>query len=434
MLLNLLKSFSFLAIIFLFLGTAVQGNNDDHLLNIYQTLHQKPELAFQEKNTSKLIATELKKLGYEVTEHVGGYGVVGILKNGLGPTILLRADMDALPVKEETNLPYASKIRMKDNNGQEIGLMHACGHDVHTTVLIGTAEELIKQKANWKGTLILVAQPAEEIGAGAKRMIQDGLFTRFPKPDYALALHVDATLPAGKLGVVEGYAMANVEDFDIIVHGIGGHGGSPHLTKDPIVLTAQIILGLQTIISRETPPGEPAVITIGAVNGGTKSNVIPDQVVLKVNVRSYSDEMRFKLLDSIKRITSNQARAAGIPENLLPTFTTDQDFAPALWNEPNLTKKVKEIFITKFGTENVIDKKPALAGEDFGHFGRTSEKIPICFFWLGAVDPIQYQQSKDNKTNLPTLHSSKFAPSANSTIKTGVQAMTTAVLNLAPTK
>jgi len=282
---------------------------------LYKHLHSHPEISFQEENTAKRIADELTKSGFEVTQKVGGHGVVGVLRNGAGPTILLRTDLDALPVKEQTDLAYASKVRTRDDKGNEVDVMHACGHDIHMTVFVGTARLLAQQvKDKWQGTLVMIGQPAEERVGGAKAMIADGLFTRFPKPDFCLALHVDATLPAGTVGYVEGYAMANVDSMDIIIRGAGGHGAWPHTTKDPIVLAAQTILALQTIVSRETEPIEPAVVTVGSIHGGTKYNIIPDDVRLQLTLRSYSEQVRTNTISSIKRITRGLALAAGVPE------------------------------------------------------------------------------------------------------------------------
>jgi amidohydrolase len=409
-------------------------NNYEYLEAFYEDLHSHPEVSFSEKETSKKIAHELTNLGFEVTQNIGGYGVVGILHNGHGPTIMLRTDMDALPVKEQTGLSYASKVFIKDNTGQEVGVMHACGHDMHMSIFVGTARVLKEMKPNWQGTLMLVAQPAEEKGAGAKKMLEENLYGRFGRPDYAIALHVDATLPAGSIGITDGYAMANVDDVDIQVRGIGGHGAYPHNTKDPIVLAAQIILGLQTIISREIPAGEPAVISVGSIQGGTKNNIIPSDVNLQLTVRSYTDEIREKLLDSIKRVSEGLALSAGLDKEHLPIVKVDEIYTPAVYNDAKLTSTISELVKSWLGDDKLVRKKPSMAGEDFGRYGKTVEKVPICLFWLGAVDGAKYAESKKTGKPLPSLHSDLFAPVPSKTLKTGITTMSALVLNLAPNK
>ena len=399
---------------------------------LYKDLHSHPEISFQEENTAKRIADELTKLGFEVTQKVGGHGVVGVLRNGAGPTLLLRTDLDALPVKEQTDLAYASKVRTRDDKGNEVDVMHACGHDVHMTVFVGTARLLAKPiKDRWQGTLVLIGQPAEERVGGAKSMIADGLFTRFPKPDFCLALHVDATLPAGTVGYVEGYAMANVDSVDIIIRGVGGHGAWPHTTKDPIVLAAQTILALQTIVSRETEPIEPAVVTVGSIHGGTKYNIIPDEVRLQMTLRSYSDQVRSNTIASVKRITRGLAVAAGMPEDRMPIVTLADESASSTYNDPELTQRLAKSFASWLGETKTIRSKPVMGAEDFGMYGRTDDKIPICLYWLGSVDSQRVEESRRSRRSLPSLHSSLYQPAPEPTIKTGVTAMTAAVLELA---
>jgi len=359
---------------------------------LYRDLHSNPELSFREQITSKRLESELRDIGFEVSSYIGGYGIVGILRNGSGPTVLIRTDMDALPIKEQTYLPYASIVRTKDEQWRDVGVMHACGHDVHMTVFIGTARLLTKLKERWQGTLIMIGQPAEEKGAGARAMLGDGLFQRFPIPDYCLALHVAANIPAGKVGYCKGYAMANVDSVDIIIHGIGGHGALPHTTKDPVVIAAQVILALQTIVSREIDPATPAVITVGSIHSGTKHNIISDEARLQITVRSYSEKVRDQLLKSIKRITLGIAQAAG--------------------------------------KNNVVSSKPVMIGEDFALYGRTDPKIPICMYFLGSVKHKQGEGSLPTTESLPSLHSATFAPDAEPTIKTGIKSMTAAVLEL----
>jgi hippurate hydrolase len=344
----------------------------------------------------------------------------------------LRTDLDALPVKEQTGLPYASQARTLDDKGVEVDVMHACGHDVHMAVLVGTARLLTELKERWHGTLVLIGQPAEEKGSGARAMLKDGLYTRFPKPDYCLALHDKADLETGAVGWVEGYAMANVDSVDITIRGIGGHGAWPHKTKDPIVLAAQAVLAFQTIVSREIAPGEPAVVTVGSIHGGTKHNIIPDEVKLQLTLRSYTDEVRQQIIAAIKRITRGLAEAAGLPEDRMPIVVLrDEEFTPATYNDPALTRRVAAALKAWLGESHVRPAKPVMGGEDFSEYGRTQDKIPICLLWLGAVLPERVAESEKTGKPLPSLHSSQFAPVPEPTIKTGVTALTATVLELA---
>ena len=400
------------------------------LLDLYQHLHRHPEISFQEANTAARIADELKQAGFTVTTNVGGHGVVGVLKNGTGPTVLGRTDLDGLPVLEETGLSYASQARTKDDQGKDVPAMHACGHDVHMTSLIGTARVLAALRDRWNGTLVFIGQPAEERVGGAKRMLAEGLFTRFPRPDFCLALHVASDLPAGTVGQTEGYALANADTVDILVRGVSGHGAWPHMTKDPIVLAAQIVLALQTIVSRETSPTDPAVVTVGSIHGGTKHNIIPDEVRLQLTLRSYSDEVREASIAAVKRIARGQALAAGIPEKLLPVVTVSDEGARSTYNDPALTKRVAAAIGRWIGPANVVTKGPVMGAEDFGLFGRTQPKIPICIFWLGTITKESVLESIKLGKTLPSLHSSKFAPVPEPTLKTGVAAMSAAVLEL----
>ena len=401
------------------------------LEQIYRELHAQPELSFREVQTGQRVGVELKKAGAEVTQNVGGHGVVGVLRNGPGAVVLVRTDLDALPVKEETGLPYASTVRTTNDAGTEVNVMHACGHDIHMTSLIGTARLLTALKDRWSGTVVFIGQPAEERGAGARAMLADGLFTRFPKPAYCLALHVNAEMPAGTVGTTEGFILANVDSVDITLRGAGGHGAWPHKTKDPVVLAAQTIVALQTIVSRETDPLDSAVVTVGSVHGGTKHNIIPDEVKLQLTVRSFSDEVRARTLDAIRRITRGQALAAGIPEDRLPIVKIeDKEFTPACYNHPELARRVGGVFKQVFGAANVISRKPSMGGEDFAEYGRTADKIPICLFWLGSVDPARVSEAQRTGQGLPSLHSNKYHPVAEPTIRSGVTAMTAAVLEL----
>ena len=401
-----------------------------YLKDFYTDLHQHPELSFHENRTAEKIANELRSLGFEVTHPVGGTGLVGVLKNGEGPTLMLRTDLDALPVKEQTGLPYASTRQMMDDLGKTVDVMHACGHDVHMTVFVGTARRLVSLKDRWQGTLILVGQPAEERGAGARMMLEDGLFERFPRPDFNLALHVSPELAAGTVGYTKGYAFANVDSVDIAVHGIGGHGAYPHKTKDPVVLAAKIILSLQTLVSREISPLDPAVVTVGSIHGGTKHNIISDRVDLQLTVRSYSNQVKNQLLEGIKRIALSEARAHGLPDSLLPTVKIKNEATPSLYNDPEFTLRMVHVFERTLGKHNVTATDPVMGGEDFARYGRVEPKIPSLMFRLGAVDSALLAKAKEKGEPLPSLHSPLFAPVPEPTIKTGVMAMTSAALEL----
>ncbi len=404
--------------------------NYSYLEKIYKNLHQHPELSFQEEKTSQKLATELRTWGYEVTEKIGGFGIVGVLKNGEGPTVLIRADMDALPIKEETNLAYASTVSTNDITGDHVPVMHACGHDMHMTVWLGTAHALATNKKNWSGTVVFIGQPAEERSGGAKAMLKDGLYEQFPQPDYAIALHVSANLPAGTIGYCPEYAMANVDMLNITIYGEGGHGAYPHTTIDPIVVAAKLILDLQTIVSREVSPLDPAVVTVGSIHGGAKGNVIPNEVELKLTMRSYSDEVRDLLIKRIEEKCIAAAESADLHKELYPKVELLNEFTPSLYNDPSLTERMANVFIQTIGAENVKEVPPVMAGEDFGRYGRTEEDVPIMLYWLGAVDPVKVEEAARTEMPLPSLHSSKFAPLPEPTIKTGVRSMTAAVLHL----
>lgn len=339
--------------------------------------------------------------------------------------------MDALPVVEETGLAYASRVKTRDTQGREVGVMHACGHDMHMTCFVGTARLLSGMKNSWHGTLVMVAQPAEELAGGAKGMLEAGLFRHFPRPDFALALHNDAELESGKVGVCEGSALAGVDSIDLTVRGVSGHGAFPAYTKDPIVLSAQIILALQTIVSRELRSTEPAVVTVGSIHGGTKHNIIPGEVQLQLTVRQYSDEVRGHILKSIDRIAHGEAIAAGIPEDHAPVMKVhEEENLPPTYNQPELTRRVAQAMAAILGADRVVKREPVMGAEDFGFFGRTDEKIPITMFWLGAVSPEKMEESRRLGTRLPSLHSSVFAPVPETTIRTGITAMTAATLDL----
>ena len=403
----------------------------DDLLKLYKHLHTHPELSLQEKESAARMAAELEKLGFEVTTKIGGHGVVGVFKNGTGPTVWVRADMDALPVTEQTGLPYASTVKAKDRSGNEVGVMHACGHDVHMTCFVGTARTLVALKDRWAGTLVFVAQPAEEIGAGARMMIDDGLFKKFPKPDYCLALHADATLPVGMIHYTEGLAMANVDTVDLLIKGKGGHGAAPHTTVDPVVLAAKVIVDLQTIVSRDIEPGDPAVVTVGSIHGGTKHNITPNEVKLQLTVRTTSDKTRDKVLKAIERKAKAQADSAGAPA---PEMKVNLDeYTPATVNDPKLTRRLMDLFGTALGAENIVARKPIMGGEDFGRFAASG--APICMYFLGTIDPERYAASKKPGAKpLISTHNDGYYPLPEPSLKMGVRTMSLAVMELMGSK
>jgi hippurate hydrolase len=400
-----------------------------NLVEIYTDIHRNPELSLQEERSSAKLAKELDKLGFEVTTKVGGTGVVGVLKNGPGPTILVRTDMDALPVVEQTGLPYASKATMRDKLGREVGVMHACGHDIHMTCWIGTARVLTSMKDKWSGTLVFIGQPAEEVGMGARLMLQDGLYKRFPKPDFCLALHCDSLLEVGHINFTEGLAMANVDSIDVLVKGKGGHGAAPHTTIDPVVLAAKIILDLQTIISRERNPIEPAVITVGSIHGGTKHNIIPNEVKLQLTVRTTTDAMRKHVLEGIERVCKAAAMSARAPE---PELTIHHDeFTPKLVNESKLTRKTVGLFKEVLGEDKLHERPAMMGGEDFSRFA-DGGNVPVFMYFLGTIDADRVAAAKkEGGKPLPSMHSDSYYPVPEPSIRIGVKTMSLAVLNLA---
>jgi amidohydrolase len=406
---------------------ALLGSESDSLEALYKHLHANPELSNQEKQTAARIATELKTAGFDVTTGIGGTGLAGVMRNGAGRTVMVRTDLDGLPVIEKTGLPYESKARAKTADGADAGVMHACGHDMHMTAFIGTARLLAKLKDRWRGTLVMIAQPAEEIGAGAKAMLDDGLFTRFPRPDFALALHNDAALEAGRIGYREGFTFANVDSVDVTIRGVGGHGAYPNTTKDPVVIAAQFVMALQTIVSREVRPLDSAVVTVGSIHGGSKHNIISDQVDLQLTVRTYSDAVREQALTSIRRIAQGVARTAGVPPERDPIVKLrDTEYTPALYNDPALVRRLVPVWRALLGEANVVEREPEMAGEDFARYGRVEPKIPIAMFRLGTIDAARMKSGQP----LPSLHSPLFWPAPRPTIETGVKAMTAAVLEL----
>lgn len=400
------------------------------LVALYEDLHAHPELSFQETETARKLADRARALGFVVTEGVGKTGVVAVMENGPGPVVMLRADMDGLPVIEQTGLPYASKVRAVAQNGTETGVMHACGHDTHMTAWIGTAQQLAARKGDWSGTLIMILQPAEEIGQGAKAMLDDGLFTRFAKPDYVLAFHDAAQFPAGQIGYSKGFALANVDSVDIVVPGVGGHGAYPHTAKDPIVIASSIVMRLQTLVSRELNPTDSAVVTVGSFQAGAKHNIIPDEARLQLTVRSYEDKTRQHLLDGIARIARAEAMAAGMPDDKLPRVTVQDPYTPATFNTPEFTDQVMAGLKPRF--EGRIMETPAvMGGEDFSRFYRADKaNLESLIFWVGGVPKDQWDKAQKGEITLPSLHSPFWAPDAPVVIATATEAMTAATLEL----
>jgi hippurate hydrolase len=409
------------------------------LVSTYKALHAAPELSHHEDQTAALLARELHGFGYDVTEHVGkypkpewqGHGIVAVMKNGAGPTVLVRADMDALPVEEQTGLPYASHVHTKNDAGLDVGVMHACGHDIHVTTLIGTAKLLAAMKDQWHGTLVLIGQPSEETIDGARAMLADGLYSRIPRPDYALALHDSSDLEVGKISYTPGYALASSTAVEVTIRGRGAHGSRPEVSKDPIVLAAEFIMAIQTIVSRENSPFDPAVVTVGSIHGGTKGNIIPDDVHLQLTVRTYKEEVRQHILASLDRIAKGVALAGGVPEDRAPIVKASENEAtPATYNDPALTAREAAALRKGLGPENVIEDKPVMGSEDFGLFGLEGHQIPTLMLRVGAIDADRIANSQRTGVPLPSLHSALFWPVPEPTIRTGVKAMTLAVLEL----
>ncbi len=409
------------------------------LLAIYKDIHSHPELSTHEEKTSALVAKELRAVGCEVTENFGKYdnpnlkcyGVVGIMKNGTGPTVMVRTDLDALPVEEDTGLPYASKVTTKGDDGREVHVMHACGHDAHMSAFIGTARALQQLKDQWSGTIMFVGQPAEETVGGARALLKAGLYNRFGKPDFALGFHDKADLQTGHIGITPGYTYANVDSVDVTVRGIGGHGAYPHKTKDPVVLAAEMINAWQTIASRENNPLDPIVVTVGSIHGGTKHNIIPDEVKMQLTVRTYKSDVRDRVLKAIDEIAKGIAIAGGVPADRAPVVTVLKDqFTPATYNNPDLTKRLVGVWKNALGADNVEIVEPTMGGEDFSEYSLPDHSIPAVDFHIGAVKPAKIAEYKQQGKELPTLHSSKFAPVPEPTIRVGIIGMTSAVLEL----
>ena len=397
------------------------------LLSLYRHLHSHPELSLQETETAARVAKEWRDAGYKVTEGVGGTGVVGLLKNGEGPTVMLRCDLDALPVTEATGLPFASEVTVERPGGGTTGVMHACGHDVHMTVVTGAGTYFAEHQDRWAGTVMLIAQPAEELGAGAKAMLGDELFTRFPKPDYAVALHVTPTAAAGKVETLAGYSLANVDSVDITFHGRGGHGAHPEATIDPIVMAAEFILSAQSIVAREIAPTDPAVVTVGSIHAGTKHNIIPNEATLQLTVRSYADEVRADLISAIERRANAAAAAAGAEP---PTVETSEG-TPSLYNDPALTARLTAAFREELGEENVDPGTPSMGGEDFSRYGRAG--VPILMYRLGTAKPRDLMRYERAGMEPPSLHSANYAPDAEAAVPIGVRTLIAAGLELLKT-
>jgi amidohydrolase len=409
-----------------------------NLLETYKSLHTHPELSHYEQNTSALVATELRKAGYTVTDHIGIYpdgskafGVVGILKNGAGPTLLVRGDMDALPIIEETGVPYASHVLTKNKSGQEVGVMHACGHDVHTTVLIGTARTLAQAKSQWHGTLMILGQPSEETIDGAKAMLADHLYERFGKPDMIIGLHDTNIHPAGTVSLTSGPALSSATSIDVVIHGIGGHGSMPSVGRDPIVLAALFITQLQTIVSREEDPRDPAVVTVGDIHGGTKRNIIPDEVKLELSTRAFTDKSRQIILDAIRQMAIGIGTSAGLPPDKFPTITVlDNESTPVQYNDPAMSTRVRATLVKTLGASNVFADPPLMASEDVGVFGLEGNKIPVVYYTHGAMYPDRFAAAEAAGKTLPGFHTSKFEPDPEPTLETGIKSLTAGAISL----
>lgn len=392
---------------------------------LYLDLHQHPELSSHETRTATELATRLSSLGYEVTEHVGGTGVVAILKNGAGPTVMLRTELDGLPVEEKTGLPYASKARTKDDSGRDVGVMHACGHDIHMASLWGTASIMAHSKETWHGTLMLIGQPAEETITGADAMLKDGLFSRFPKPDIGVALHDTNNLPYGKVGITPGYAKANADSVRITIYGKGGHGALPQTTIDPVLIAARIAVTVQSIVSREIKPGDAAVITIGYIQAGAKNNIIPDQALMGLTVRSYKPEVRQHLLTGIERVAKAEAMAAGAEK--MPLIEKYESTS-AVYNDPVLTQHLAATLEGALGKGTVVTEEPIMTSEDYSYF--VEQGVPSFYFTLGVADPQKLAEAKATGGQLPSNHSPLFAPVPEPSIKTGITAEVTILRDL----
>ncbi|MFT4939869.1 MAG: amidohydrolase [Paraglaciecola sp.] len=412
------------------LSDAVQSDYTNYLAPLWDHFHQNPELSLMETKTAKRLAKELRSAGFEVTENVGGNGIVAIMKNGEGPTVMMRADMDGLPVKEQSGLPNASKATMKDWDGNLVSVMHACGHDVHITSLVGTARQMANMRKEWSGTLMLIGQPAEERGPGASAMMKDKLWQRFGKPDYAFSFHVDADSVAGKITVDEGSPYAGSDSVDIIIHGVGAHGASPHQGKDPILIGSQIVINLQTVISRELAPRDAGVITVGAFHSGTKHNIISDEAHLQLTVRSLNPEVRAQLLSAIKRIAIGTARTAGIAEDKLPEVIMSEFSYPPTFNDKALARRLKDVLTTKMGADTLIEpNEKGMGAEDFGFF-TTDPYIPSVYFNVGGTPQADFDRAAAGGAPVGSHHSPQFKISPEPSVTAGVEATVHALMDI----
>lgn len=411
------------------LSEALQSDWDAHLRPLYEHFHANPELSFMEFETAARLAAELRDAGYEVTENVGRTGIVAVMENGEGPVVLMRADMDGLPVREQTPLEYASTVIGQDRMGNEFPVMHACAHDTHMTALVGAARWMSENREAWSGTLVLIGQPAEEVGLGAYAMLEEGLYERFPVPDAVISHHTWGYVPAGQIRYVPGFAMANVDTVDLHIRGIGAHGASPHLGRDPVVLGAQIVTALQTLVSRELSPFDTGVVTVGAFNAGTKHNIISDEAHLQITVRSYTDEVRERLLGGIERIARGTAMAAGLPEELMPVMEIDEVYTPALYNDPALSDRAGAVLTRRFG-DAVDTASPVTGGEDFARYGRTEHDVPIFMFWVGGSPQSVWDAAQAQGETPPANHSPFYYPDAQSAVTMAAEGMTLIALDL----
>ncbi|HUV70367.1 MAG TPA: amidohydrolase [Terracidiphilus sp.] len=401
----------------------------------YKHLHRSPELSRHEEQTSAFLAGELRKLGYTVTEHVGKYedgtqafGVVAVLENGAGPRLLIRTDMDALPVEEKTGLDFASTVKTTNAQGQQVGVMHACGHDLHMTVLLGMAQQMAARNSQWHGTLMLIGQPAEEVIQGASAMLADNLYQRFGRPDFVVAEHDSNDVPAGSVSIKGGPLLASDNALTVTIRGIGGHGSAPQAGKDPILLAAEFVLVAQTIVSRQIDPQQPAVLTVGTIHGGTKNNIIPDEVTMGLTLRVYSPAVRDAIIADVRRTANGLAEAYGVPADRMPMVTLGES-TPATYNDPALAERLRIAAAAALGKDRVLEARPIMASEDVGLFSLDG-KIPAVMYWLGAADPVKLAESRKTGIPLPSLHSALFAPVYAEAIPSGVTAMTAMALDL----
>jgi amidohydrolase len=407
------------------------------LLETYKTLHQHPELSHHETWTAAYVAAALRRLGFAVTEHLGKYqsgapaeGVIAVLQNGAGPRLLIRTELDALPLEEKTGLSYASHLTAKDDSGQSVGVMHACGHDIHITTILGTAQQLVAQKDKWHGTLMIVGQPAEEVGDdGARAMLADHVYERFGRPDFVIAEHDVSDIAAGQVGVVSGPFKSSATDIDVLMRGIGGHGAKPEQTKDPVIMAGEFLVLLQGIVSRQNSPQQPAVITVGRIVGGTKRNIIPDEVRMEISMRSFDDAQRLTMIEAVKRTANGVAIAAGVPADRMPLVTIP-GYIPVTLNDPALADRFRSVARAALGSDNLLETRPSMASEDFGAWSLPDHSVRVFCFWLGASDPAKVKESERTGIPLPATHSPQFAPIPETTIRTGIVAMTALAFSL----